>query len=73
MYQPGGGRHLSTASCNNGEASQNENAGNHILSLDTDVLFLALAYIPRLGENQCLLIGHEKSRELIVLKPIHDA
>ena len=55
-----------------GEASQNENA-NHILSTDTDVLFLALAYIPRLGAHPCMLIGHGKSRKFIVLKTIYDA
>ena len=51
-----------------GEASQNVNAAN-IISTDTDVLSLSLAYIPRLGANPCMLVGHEKSRELIVLKP----
>ena len=53
-------------------ASQNENAAIHILSTDTDVLILALAYFPRLRANPCMLIGHGKSRELIVLKPIYD-
>ena len=55
-----------------GEASQNENA-NHIFSTDTDVLFLALAYIPRLGAHPCMLIGHGKSRKMIVLKKIYNA
>ena len=45
-------------------ASQNENAAIHILSTDTDVLILALAYFPRLGSNQCMLIGHGKNREI---------
>ena len=67
VYQSGGGRHLSTASCNWWGQSKWKCRKPH------SVLFLALAYIPRLGANQCMLIGHEKSRELIVLKPIYDA
>ena len=53
-------------------ASQNKNAAIHILSTDTDALILALAYFPILGANPRMLIGHGKSRELIVLKPIYD-
>ena len=53
-------------------ASQNKNAAIHILSTDTDVLILALAYFPRLGASPCMLIGHGKIREFIVLKPIYD-
>ena len=39
-------------------ASQNKNAAIHILSTDTDVLILALAYFPTLGANPCVLISH---------------
>ena len=53
-------------------ASQNENAAIHILSTDTDVLIIALSYFPRLRAKTCMLIGHENSRKLIVLKPIYD-
>ena len=53
-------------------ASQNKNAAIHILSTDTNVLFLALAYFLTLGANPCMLIGYGKSRELIVLKPIYN-
>ena len=38
----------------------------------TDVLIPALAFFPTLGAKPCMLIGHGKSRELIVLKPIYD-
>ena len=51
-------------------ASQNKNAAIHILSTDPDVLILALACFPTLGANPCMLIGHGKSREFIVLKPL---
>ena len=53
-------------------ASQNKNAAIHILSTDTDVLILDLAYFPTPGANPCMLIGHGKSRELIVLKYDYD-
>ena len=53
-------------------AIQYKNAAIQILSTDTDVLILALAYFPTFGANPCILIGHGKSRDLIVLKPIYD-
>ena len=53
-------------------ASQNKNAAIHILSTDTDVLILDLAYFPTLAANPCMPIGHGKSREFIVLKPIYN-
>ena len=53
-------------------AGQNGNAAIHILSTDTDILILAIAYFLTLGANPCMLIVHGKSREFIVLKPIYD-